>query len=494
MSNNGRQSVSKGGSGRVSNKQQQQQASSSSSLNKARDSNDGASTSAAQAASAGASMNGATGTETAVQKRKKKAVSCENCRRRKLKCDRGFPCGACRDRDEADQCVWEGGTRPQAIGRDQSNTPLLMRMDRLERLMGTIATKMGVSDPDDADSGENLDTTGKRGDGEAWQERRASTSLRPSATISSAPNKRQRKASDTDKDRASFTENPSATAVPATTSERDTFMSLWPLNWCAPTLDEQRAELFKIMEILPDTGSVRRLCTYFFKEYGWNQHIIDEEDFWQRGLREHEELRVMWQGNRDFHSNLGPRENVRNHLQFVAILCAMCGYTLLNNDQDFQDVASLIEQDFVPGYFFEASTRAFNASAPFDEPTLDSIRILILHCWFTMCFRSTHVGAAVLSMALSQMQALELDFEPPPSMPRKQAVDRLNLFVSLACLDWTSCISFKRSYSLQEEPVKMPYLFGERTLSFKNYDEEHELVNLHRRVSSLESPALSSPF
>lgn len=147
-------------------------------------------------------------------------------------------------------------------------------------------------------------------------------------------------------------------------------------------------------------------------------------------------------------------------------------------------MALLIDQDFVPGYFFEASTRAFNASAPFDEPTLDSIRVLILHCWFTMCFRGTHVGTAVLAMALSQMQALELDFEPPPSMPRKQAMDRLNLFVSLASLDWSSCISFKRSYSLQEEPVKMPYLFGERTLSFKDYDEERELVTLHRRVST----------
>lgn len=174
-------------------------------------------------------------------KRKKKAVSCENCRRRKLKCDRGFPCGACRDRDEADLCAWEGGTRPQAMGRDQSNTPLLMRMDRLERLLGTIATKMGVDDSA-VDSGEALDGLAA---GAA-----ASTSALPAMNSHS----KRRRTSDPDT-------RPSSKR--STSSEQESLMSLWPLNWTAPTLDQQRAELFKVMEMLPDTGSVRRLCTYW---------------------------------------------------------------------------------------------------------------------------------------------------------------------------------------------------------------------------------------
>lgn len=43
---------------------------------------------------------------------KKRTTSCENCRRRKLKCDRKAPCGACIDRGEAVNCTWEDGVQP----------------------------------------------------------------------------------------------------------------------------------------------------------------------------------------------------------------------------------------------------------------------------------------------------------------------------------------------------------------------------------------------
>ena len=43
---------------------------------------------------------------------KKRTTSCENCRRRKLKCDRRAPCGACIDRGEGINCTWEDGVQP----------------------------------------------------------------------------------------------------------------------------------------------------------------------------------------------------------------------------------------------------------------------------------------------------------------------------------------------------------------------------------------------
>lgn len=42
-----------------------------------------------------------------VRKRRRKALSCYNCRRRKLKCDRGYPCGRCRESGRPDSCVYE---------------------------------------------------------------------------------------------------------------------------------------------------------------------------------------------------------------------------------------------------------------------------------------------------------------------------------------------------------------------------------------------------
>ncbi|OQD86196.1 hypothetical protein PENANT_c008G02074 [Penicillium antarcticum] len=43
----------------------------------------------------------------------KKIFSCHACRRRKLKCDRFDPCGACQARGEGDRCTWEEGQRPE---------------------------------------------------------------------------------------------------------------------------------------------------------------------------------------------------------------------------------------------------------------------------------------------------------------------------------------------------------------------------------------------
>ncbi|GIC94496.1 Zn(II)2Cys6 transcription factor [Aspergillus udagawae] len=43
----------------------------------------------------------------------KKIFSCHSCRRRKLKCDRFDPCGACRARGEGHLCTWEEGQRPE---------------------------------------------------------------------------------------------------------------------------------------------------------------------------------------------------------------------------------------------------------------------------------------------------------------------------------------------------------------------------------------------
>ena len=44
------------------------------------------------------------------RKRRRKALSCYDCRRRKLKCDREYPsCGRCRKAGQADSCFYEAG-------------------------------------------------------------------------------------------------------------------------------------------------------------------------------------------------------------------------------------------------------------------------------------------------------------------------------------------------------------------------------------------------
>ncbi|GAA6009059.1 hypothetical protein JCM10207_004080 [Rhodosporidiobolus poonsookiae] len=84
--------------------------------------------------------DGPEGTPGNKKKRNRKPVTCAQCRRRKLKCDRGYPCGACRDRQEGHLCEWEGAIRlPQPhLTRDAEAQELRNQLDRLENLLGAL--------------------------------------------------------------------------------------------------------------------------------------------------------------------------------------------------------------------------------------------------------------------------------------------------------------------------------------------------------------------
>ncbi|GAA5929435.1 hypothetical protein JCM1841_004641 [Sporobolomyces salmonicolor] len=88
-------------------------------------------------------VDGADGDDGAANKkrRNRKPVTCAQCRRRKLKCDRGYPCGACRDRQESHLCEWEGAIRlPQPhLTRDAEAQELRLQLDRLENLLGALS-------------------------------------------------------------------------------------------------------------------------------------------------------------------------------------------------------------------------------------------------------------------------------------------------------------------------------------------------------------------
>lgn len=49
--------------------------------------------------------------ESAKQRRQRAVLSCNDCRRRKLKCDRGLPCNRCIKGNIAESCAYEGESR-----------------------------------------------------------------------------------------------------------------------------------------------------------------------------------------------------------------------------------------------------------------------------------------------------------------------------------------------------------------------------------------------
>ncbi|ORY47571.1 hypothetical protein BCR35DRAFT_356197 [Leucosporidium creatinivorum] len=66
-----------------------------------------------------------------------RAVSCENCRRRKMKCSRTFPCASCDMRDE--ECIWKEGTAPAPAG----DTELEAAHNEVRRLRKLVDMLMG---------------------------------------------------------------------------------------------------------------------------------------------------------------------------------------------------------------------------------------------------------------------------------------------------------------------------------------------------------------
>jgi hypothetical protein len=366
------------------------------------------------------------------QKRKKKAVSCEGCRRRKLKCDRGWPCGACRDRDESHLCSWEGGTRPQGPGRDQDNVPLIARMDKMETLLTQIAGHIGLNGTKPVAISNPVAVAGPS----------TSTANQVAPAAVKPPGE------------PSF-------ASPITRGKMN--VSLLGAG-CFPTTEsEAMSELCEIMKILPDTQALRRMCSYYFDQLGWMQYAVEEDDFWQQ-LRGHEELRMMSSGSL-LQSRLVNKDNVRHHLQFLALLLSICALAdLLSNEPDFSDVAKEVGVSPLYPLFFDASQRALNASNPFEDPTLCSLRVLMLLCWGLASVRGLSASVALLSLSVNQMYALGLDVEPPPSMQKAKARDRIRLFHTLVTMDWLGAGTMKKSYLIREEPVKHPLMFGRQNI------------------------------
>lgn len=318
-------------------------------------------------------------------------------------------------------------------------------MDRIESMLGAIAEHVGMKQ----DS-----TSTKR---EAAASRSTASSNRTDQ-ISTAAGERNAEGS---------------TSVPN--------RSLLATGWQPTSTDEARSELQQILNILPDTETVRQMCRYFFDEVD-HMHYIVTEEFWQRGLREHEELRMMSQsGGSISRSRLGSDDNLRNHLQFLSLLLSICGLCLLFGGQDFGEVTRHKGVPSAYGIFLDSAQRAFNASNPFEEPTLMSVRFLILQFWAISVIRGLGPGMGLLAQAIHQMYALELDQEPSENMSMMERTDRIRLFHCLAVIDWFSAGSAKRSYTIREEPNRHPFLFGSKTLR-ERLEANDPIINHHQWI------------
>ncbi|KAH8832276.1 hypothetical protein DL96DRAFT_1810955 [Flagelloscypha sp. PMI_526] len=82
--------------------------------------------------------------DTTRKRRKRQTLSCSECKRRKIKCDRVQPCSPCTKRGEAHLCVWIGGGEANEKYVTRSDFDALTeRVKRLERVIETLTSGAG---------------------------------------------------------------------------------------------------------------------------------------------------------------------------------------------------------------------------------------------------------------------------------------------------------------------------------------------------------------
>ncbi|KAM0750481.1 hypothetical protein T439DRAFT_326448 [Meredithblackwellia eburnea MCA 4105] len=100
-----------------------------------------------------ASLGGAVdsdGDEEPGKKRQKTALSCGECKRRKIKCDRKVPCVSCIKRGEPEKCNWEEARidpepQPFALGSDLKR--VAMRLVQMEQFLQTLPPELRAGAP-----------------------------------------------------------------------------------------------------------------------------------------------------------------------------------------------------------------------------------------------------------------------------------------------------------------------------------------------------------
>lgn len=399
----------------------------------------------------------ANNTEASKKKSTKKAVSCEPCRRRKLKCDRGWPCGACRDRNESSKCEWAEGVRPQTTGRDTGDTSQVNeRLDRLEAMMGAIAGSLGVELPGTKHS--LTSSPSNRAHRKLSSTSAASTNVASTSKLSTLA------------ELGAVEANKAALA--ATSSKLDARPSYasgavsWGFGFGFSQMHQVSSEeltrktLYELLNLLPENDIVHSLIDFYFRELSWMAQLIPEDSF-RRRQRMLEEHRLFWDGRPDAFRY----EEMRDSLRLVALIHALCACALVFGEP--LEAEKLTEKFGKQAFtvFLDASQHALSVLDIYEELHIDNIRTMVLLSSCLSALKGPAVGSAMMANICFLAYALQLDVEPPETLPLDERKDRIGLFATLCVQDWFSAGNVKRSYLIDPANTSLPSLFGADALS-----------------------------
>ncbi|EST04814.2 Zn(2)-C6 fungal-type DNA-binding domain protein [Kalmanozyma brasiliensis GHG001] len=403
-----------------------------------------------------ASSNGAEAASTDAAKKKstKKAVSCEACRRRKLKCDRGWPCGACRDRGESSKCEWAEGVRPQNTGRDTGDSSQINdRLDRLEAMMGAIAGSLGVDLPGAKSSPSTANGVAQR------KLSSVSVNSANAASTSKLSTLAELGAVEASKAAALATTSPPKNETPRPYYSSGSVS--WGFGFGFSQMNQVSSEeitrttFYELLNLLPDKTIIQGLTDFYFRELSWMAYLIPEEAFRKR-QRAVEEVRLYWDGRPD----AMPYAEMRDSLRLVSTIHALCGAALVFGEpKEAEDLPEKYgKQAFT--IFLDAAQHALTVLDIYEELHVDNVRTMVLLSSCMSALKGPAVGAAMMANICFMAYALQLDVEPSETLPLDERKDRIGLFATLCISDWFSAGNVKRSYIIDPANTSMPSLFG----------------------------------
>lgn len=351
------------------------------------------------------------------KKRTKKAQSCDPCRRRKLKCDRGWPCGACRDRSEQNMCTWEDGVVPENAGRDAQDSQLvLQKMCAIESGLERLLNRM-----------------------DHMESRMADTQPR---TSSSPPRRPELKRSPSDD-----------ASDPLDTG------GLFGLTWQPAGVASQRRALLHMHSYVPGKHIIPLLLEVYEKELDWMREILPSNELHER-VEMVCALSENLAQNPDYLQSLS-RAEVMRLIYAEALLFSVFGLSLVfARDLNFNKLYLEHGSTPVHGRFFHEAQVGLSVLNVFEEPHMDFVICNMLLLTGICSIRPPSVGAGLLNHAIQVAVLLDLDVEPPASMPRAEAARRVQLFALLATHDWFCTTTTKRYAMIRHDPLRLPSVFG----------------------------------
>lgn len=387
------------------------------------------------------------------RKRTKKAQSCDPCRRRKLKCDRGLPCGACRDRSEQHLCTWEDGVVPENAGRDAQDSVLVLQkvsameshLDRILQRMEHIEAR--VCDPSSAKASEHKEASASSPIRGHWSD--------------------------------------------VSEYDANTVGGLFGMTWQPASADIMRRTLRHMHSFMPSKLIMPLLIDVYEREIDWMNEILRKDEVCER-MDLVVSLSACLNEDADYLSRMSRAELMRL-IYAEALLFSIFGLSLVfTRDLSFNKL--YLEHGSMPvhGRFFHEAQLGLSTLNVFEEPHIDYIICSLLLLTGICSIRAPAVGVGLLHQAVQVALLLDLDVEPPVTMPKEEATRRVQIYALLSIHDWFCTTTTKRYPAIHVDPVRLPSVFGtqeQRSKYLSEYQQyKLDIAHLYSQSSALILP------